>query len=157
MGWGGYYLVSGLSRPHHRKCPPHTTHTHTHTALPAHSALQSHTSAVYVAWGGARAACTLSPPPPQKRETLGLKYSKVILNLVYFKLGIADQAFIWHPKLARALYSWSNGFSSLILTDKNLSVISAAYYTSNKYKLHLGDPAFTWSPLFNPENTVLSI
>ena len=52
---------------------------------------------------------------------------------VYFKLGIVDPAFIWHPKLAWALYSWSNGFSSLIFTDINRSVISAAYYTSKTY------------------------
>ena len=50
---------------------------------------------------------------------------------IYFKLGIVDSAFIW--KLAWALYSWSNGFSSLIFTDINPSVISAAYYTSHKY------------------------
>ena len=52
---------------------------------------------------------------------------------VYFKLGIMDPTFIWHPNVTWALYSWSNGFSSLIFTYINRSVISAAYYTSNKY------------------------
>ena len=52
---------------------------------------------------------------------------------VYFKLSIVDLAFIWHPKLAKALYSQSNGFSWLIFTNTNGSIISAAYYTSNKY------------------------
>ena len=41
-------------------------------------------------------------------------------------------AFIWRPKLAWALYSWSNGFYSLIFTGINRSVISVACYT-NKY------------------------
>ena len=31
------------------------------------------------------------------------------------------------------LYSWSNGFSSFYFTEISRSVISAAYYTSNKY------------------------
>ena len=78
---------------------------------------------------------------------------------VYFKLGIVDPAFIWHPKLAWALYPWSNSFSSLIFTEINLFVKSAAYYTSNKYfrcflRLHLGDPAFIRGPAFNWVNTV---
>ena len=29
--------------------------------------------------------------------------------LFFLKLGIVDPAFIWHPKLAWALYSWSSG------------------------------------------------
>ena len=52
---------------------------------------------------------------------------------IYSKLDIVDPAFIWHLKLVWALYSWSNGFSSLIFTDMNSSVISADYYMSNKY------------------------
>ena len=49
------------------------------------------------------------------------------LHCVYFKLVVLDPAFIWHPKLAWALYLWSNGFSSLIFTDMNRSVTFAAY------------------------------
>ena len=49
------------------------------------------------------------------------------------------------PKLAWALYSWSNGFSSLIFSEINRSVISAACYTSNKYFRGLFEtPPWRW-------------
>ena len=67
---------------------------------------------------------------------------------VYFELGIVEPAFIWHLKLLRDLNStWRNGFSSLIFTDINRSVISAAYCSSNKYFRGLFKTP-PWSPGF---------
>lgn len=74
---------------------------------------------------------------------------------ICFKLGIAYPAFIWHLKLAWALYLWSNSFSSLLFTEKNCSAISAAYYMSDNYfrvhsKFHLGYCRFMQSLPFQP-------
>ena len=61
-------------------------------------------------------------------------FSRLNTPGIYFKLGTVDQAFIWHPKLAWVLYSWANGFCSLIFV---IGLIN----TSGVYlKLHLGDP-----------------
>ena len=50
--------------------------------------------------------------------TFSLCFSQDTLMLSDWSHGVpVDPAFIWHLKLAWALYSWSNGFSSLIFTD----------------------------------------
>ena len=103
----------------------------------------------------------------EQHHTFGSAYTvftRLNVHRVYFQLGIVDPAFIWNPNLAWALYSWSNGFSSIIFTDIYRSVICAANYTSNKYlrfisgiylRSHLGYPGVL-SPAFNRVTTVLS-
>ena len=71
---------------------------------------------------------------------------------VYFKIGIVDPAIIWHIKLAWILYSWSNGFSSFILTDINHSVISAAWLRLFPDRSRFHDPRDTDWVILPPSN-----